>query len=79
MEDIFETLKHAALLQKAGSGIGFPLHLLRPAGSRTVASAGTASGPVSFLHVYNSGTTPAEFYSVFWRTRLLVCASIWRD
>jgi len=54
MESIFSTLRDAALLQKAGSGLGFPLHLMRPAGSVTKASFGNASGPVSFLHVYNS-------------------------
>lgn len=66
MESIFETLKDAALLQKAGkvlsswdsesggSGLGFPFHKLRPAGSATKTSFGIASGPVSFLHVYNS-------------------------
>tara|TARA_R110002050_G_scaffold178236_1_gene311542 strand:- start:176 stop:514 length:339 start_codon:yes stop_codon:yes gene_type:complete len=54
MESIFGTLQDAALLQKAGSGLGFPLHLMRPAGSQTKASFGMASGPVSFLHVYNT-------------------------
>jgi ribonucleoside-diphosphate reductase alpha chain len=54
MKSIFETLKDASLLQQAGSGLGFPLHLLRPAGNRTIKSRGCASGPVSFLRVYNS-------------------------
>lgn len=55
MESIFQTLKDASLLQKAGSGLGFPLHLLRPAGSITEASFGNASGPVSFLQVRTDG------------------------
>lgn len=54
MESIFQTLHDAALLQKAGSGLGFPLHLMRPADSETRTAGGTASGPISFLHVYNS-------------------------
>jgi ribonucleoside-diphosphate reductase alpha chain len=54
MESIFQTLHDAALLQKAGSGLGFPLHLMRPAGSLTKASLGSSSGPCSFLHVYNT-------------------------
>lgn len=54
MESIFETLKSAALLQKWGCGLGFPLHLMRPTGSRTVRSGGESSGPISFLHVYNT-------------------------
>ena len=53
MDGIFETLKDAALLQQAGAGIGFPWHLLRPAGSRTIRSRGVASGPVSFLKIYD--------------------------
>ncbi len=53
MEGIFQTLKDAALLQQLGSGLGFPFHLLRPAGSRTIRTKGVSSGPVSFLRVYN--------------------------
>ncbi|MFH0836958.1 MAG: LAGLIDADG family homing endonuclease [Candidatus Aenigmatarchaeota archaeon] len=53
MEGIFETLKNAALLQQAGSGLGFPWHLLRPAATRTIRSRGVASGPVSFLRIYD--------------------------
>ncbi len=53
MDGIFKTLRDAALLQKAGSGLGFPFHLLRPAGAFCVKSRGYAGGPVSFLHVYN--------------------------
>jgi ribonucleoside-diphosphate reductase alpha chain len=54
MSSIFDTLKDAALLQQAGSGLGFPFHLLRPAGEKTRKSRGVASGPVSFLSVYNA-------------------------
>lgn len=53
MDSIFKTLKDAALLQKAGSGLGFAFSHLRPAGSFVFKSQGMASGPVSFLHVYN--------------------------
>lgn len=53
MEGIFKTLKDAALLQKAGSGLGFSFGRLRPAGTYVKASQGMASGPVSFLQVYN--------------------------
>jgi len=53
MDGIFETLKEAAMLQQAGCGLGFPFHLLRPAGTVAKRSRGVASGPVSFLHVYN--------------------------
>lgn len=53
MDGIFSTLRDAALLQQAGSGLGFAWHLLRPAGTRTSRTQGTASGPVSFLKAYN--------------------------
>jgi ribonucleoside-diphosphate reductase alpha chain len=53
MESIFQTLKDAALLQQAGSGLGFDFSHLRPAMSPTKRSRGVSSGPVSFLKVYN--------------------------
>ncbi len=53
MEDIFQTLKDAALLQQAGSGLGFAFSHLRPAGAPTKRSRGISSGPISFLEVYN--------------------------
>lgn len=53
MEGIFQTLKDAALLQQAGSGVGFPFHMLRPAGLTAKRTQGMSSGPVSFLKVYN--------------------------
>lgn len=54
MQGIFETLKEATLLQQQGSGLGFAFHLLRPAGLRASRTQGRASGPVSFLQVYNT-------------------------
>ncbi len=53
MDSIFTTLRHAALLQQAGSGIGFNFSKLRPADYDTKRSRGKASGPVSFLQTYN--------------------------
>ncbi len=54
MEGIFQTLKEAALLQQAGSGLGFSFDSLRPAMWITKRSRGTSSGPVSFLGIYNA-------------------------
>jgi len=54
MESIFQTLKDAALLQQAGCGLGFDLSEMRPADSPTKKSRGRASGPVSFLRVYDA-------------------------
>ena len=53
MESIFGTLKDAALLQQAGSGLGFAIDEMRPAMHLTKKSRGASSGPVSFLKVYN--------------------------
>lgn len=53
MESIFQTLKEAALLQQLGSGLGFDFSHLRPAMWPTKRTQGVASGPVSFLKIYN--------------------------
>lgn len=54
MESIFQTLKDAAMLQQAGCGLGFDLSEMRPAYFTTKTSRGKASGPVSFLRVYDA-------------------------
>ncbi len=54
LEDIFQTLKEAALLQQAGSGLGFSFGHLRPAGTPTKRTNGMSSGPVEFLKIYNT-------------------------
>lgn len=54
MDSIFGTLRDAALLQQAGSGLGFDLSEMRPADYPTKKSRGRASGPVSFLKVYDA-------------------------
>lgn len=53
LDSIFETLKEASLLQQMGSGIGFPFHVLRPAGSKCKRTLGISSGPISFLRIYS--------------------------
>lgn len=54
LDDILKKQHDAGVLQKAGSGIGFPFHRLRPAGSRTHRNGGVSSGPVSFMHCFNT-------------------------
>jgi ribonucleoside-diphosphate reductase alpha chain len=54
MEDIFQTLKEAASLQQAGSGLGFSFGHLRPAGTPTKRTNGMSSGPIEFLKIYNT-------------------------
>ncbi|MBI4602259.1 MAG: adenosylcobalamin-dependent ribonucleoside-diphosphate reductase [Planctomycetes bacterium] len=56
VERIFETIRHMALIQKAGGGTGFDFSHLRPAGDLVSTSGGRASGPVSFLDAFSAAS-----------------------
>jgi ribonucleoside-diphosphate reductase alpha chain len=54
LHSIFSTLGQAAEIQRSGGGIGYAFSHLRPAGDRVAGTGGTASGPMSFLRLYDT-------------------------
>ena len=56
MEGMFDSLKLTALIQQSGGGTGFSFSQLRPSGDRVATTGGTASGPVSFMRIFDCAT-----------------------
>lgn len=53
MEGIYNSIYEDAMISRMGGGVGFDISKLRPEGSKT-SNGGEASGPISFLEVFNA-------------------------
>ncbi|HZS37302.1 MAG TPA: adenosylcobalamin-dependent ribonucleoside-diphosphate reductase [Polyangia bacterium] len=56
LPEIFDAVKWAAIIQQTGGGTGFAFSRLRPSGDSVSTTHGAASGPVSFIEVFNTAT-----------------------
>ena len=64
IQGIFNALREAMVTLQAGGGMGFDFSTLRPAGSPAIASGGIASGPVSFMKIWEAANEALESTSM---------------
>jgi ribonucleoside-diphosphate reductase alpha chain len=56
LQSIFTTVKNMALIEQTGGGVGFNFSKLRPKGDLVRSTKGVASGPVSFMRIFDTST-----------------------
>lgn len=56
IEEIYDSVKHMAIIHQSGGGTGFDFSRLRPSGSNVQSTKGVASGPITFMQLFDKST-----------------------